>query len=1055
MTEKPAAPQKSDVNDERNWVEFFDSTGQSLFVNVITRGTFLREDIELEKRADRARRDSAVFLEAWQKEQEKERALSKQRANQSSQELEVDDDDEVSDLSPEKVHATLQRIQTQLARLLKAPLYDRHKFPLERSHMILEGVVSPLSIRDDADRSTKRRAVFTNLCALEVTIIDQTQAVLDQFFDVLFSASGLKTFGTVGREPVVRALAVQIQQLGEFHSKFLAELRQRTENWTAQTKIGDLILTWGPQFRLHAQYAKDYPEARLIMERAAAASVMFGKHFKDAKFAQTSAESMLDSPLFHLARVHLLISKMFGLTNRSHPDYSDLEKCVRMCIAAQEDVNEAEWMSSASNKAALAALAQQFDAPLELGTHPRKMIKEDRLCVMNPTSGPKFFHFHLLSDALLYSTFLDERPGVPTKLSLARAFDLSQLSIVRPITPQQSTRSLVSPTGQAFPMSSKTSFQLGYNDRVIVVQTRSQHEKRAWVGAIRHAIEHAKIRTEKAPSVAVWTNNTATNRCMLCQKEFSMTRRRHHCRSCGKLVCDPCSNQRKLISHVSPTPVRVCKGCADPDASNSLLPVEGEGSSDESVDGSERSVSRSSSVRRLQPSSPPRSPPRSIRELTVVNISKPKFALDMDSTHEMLIQQDVHYALVHELIASEQEYVADLEICFAFVVKPLLAAPEIIPGASRARPMAHSRGPSLAKHEAEAAKLSEEEIKELRDLLGLIQPIYTQNLVLLTRLIEKSSSSCWTSTSHVNGLFANNSSAFASYVVYAQSYGRIEPTLAKIPNVVGNIDRQSVLREKSTREKPYTVRSLLKFPTMRIAQYIWYFQQLVDAGATVYAASLAEMQRHNSTLVNTESKDKLTKLEARFAGGKVVLAKDSRMLVKEGILTRITRRGMRSFYFHLFNDLLLYSDVLKNGTYNLHHSFELHFVSVVEPIGCPQPFALQINSPQKSFVIVCDSKDDKAAWEANLHQCIAETKKINGENNGNGLVAPVWTQDHLSTCCVLCQSAFTAIKRRHHCRACGILVCNQCSRTRQLLPNVDKNAVRICDSCTHLNSGLR
>lgn len=153
-------------------------------------------------------------------------------------------------------------------------------------------------------------------------------------------------------------------------------------------------------------------------------------------------------------------------------------------------------------------------------------------------------------------------------------------------------------------MSSKTSFQLGYNDRVIVVQTRSQHEKRAWVGAIRHAIEHAKIRTEKAPSVAVWTHNTATNKCMLCQKEFSMTRRRHHCRSCGKLVCDPCSNQRKLISHVSPNPVRVCKGCVGTDGvSNGSLPVETDGSSDESVD-DDRSHSRNSSMKKLQPASP-------------------------------------------------------------------------------------------------------------------------------------------------------------------------------------------------------------------------------------------------------------------------------------------------------------------------------------------------------------------------------------------------------------------------------------------------------------------
>lgn len=139
----PVAPQTLDPNDEKNWVEFFDSSGQSLFVNIVTRGTFLREDAELKKRADRARRDSAVFLEAWQKEQEKEKMLLKRATQQANQELEIEDEeDEVSDLNTEKVDAMLRRIQGQLTKLLKTPLYDRHKFPLERSRVILEGVVS-------------------------------------------------------------------------------------------------------------------------------------------------------------------------------------------------------------------------------------------------------------------------------------------------------------------------------------------------------------------------------------------------------------------------------------------------------------------------------------------------------------------------------------------------------------------------------------------------------------------------------------------------------------------------------------------------------------------------------------------------------------------------------------------------------------------------------------------------------------------------------------------------------------------------------------------------
>ena len=58
--------------------------------------------------------------------------------------------------------------------------------------------------------------------------------------------------------------------------------------------------------------------------------------------------------------------------------------------------------------------------------------------------------------------------------------------------------------------------------------------------------------------------------------------------------------------------------------------------------------------------------------------------------------------------------------------------------------------------------------------------------------------------------------------------------------------------------------------------------------------------------------------------------------------------------------------------------------------------------------------------------------------------------DALRLECPQCDSLFTRLKRRHHCRLCGDVVCHECSKTNTILPLPGKEfekEVRICDAC--------
>lgn len=54
--------------------------------------------------------------------------------------------------------------------------------------------------------------------------------------------------------------------------------------------------------------------------------------------------------------------------------------------------------------------------------------------------------------------------------------------------------------------------------------------------------------------------------------------------------------------------------------------------------------------------------------------------------------------------------------------------------------------------------------------------------------------------------------------------------------------------------------------------------------------------------------------------------------------------------------------------------------------------------------------------------------------------------------CQICQKKFTSIRRKHHCRSCGKILCNSCSKSKILLKSLGYNTKkRICEECKEKN----
>lgn len=102
---------------------------------------------------------------------------------------------------------------------------------------------------------------------------------------------------------------------------------------------------------------------------------------------------------------------------------------------------------------------------------------------------------------------------------------------------------------------------------------------------------------------------------------------------------------------------------------------------------------------------------------------------------------------------------------------------------------------------------------------------------------------------------------------------------------------------------------------------------------------------------------------------------------------------------------------------------------------------------------VLSSSDDSASIRNIPSQSNDEYSMNESNSTGSltsapdlGRVPPYWIPDNMTNQCMLCDAKFTAFRRRHHCRACGLLLCSSCCSEKFFLHYMNGDG-RICKPC--------
>ncbi|XP_009572066.1 PREDICTED: zinc finger FYVE domain-containing protein 16 [Fulmarus glacialis] len=75
-------------------------------------------------------------------------------------------------------------------------------------------------------------------------------------------------------------------------------------------------------------------------------------------------------------------------------------------------------------------------------------------------------------------------------------------------------------------------------------------------------VESLKIPAALSQKQPLWVPDSEAPNCMNCQVKFTFTKRRHHCRACGKVFCGGCCKRKCKLQYMEKE-ARVCTGCYD------------------------------------------------------------------------------------------------------------------------------------------------------------------------------------------------------------------------------------------------------------------------------------------------------------------------------------------------------------------------------------------------------------------------------------------------------------------------------------------------------------
>ncbi|KAJ7316836.1 hypothetical protein JRQ81_002998 [Phrynocephalus forsythii] len=414
--------------------------------------------------------------------------------------------------------------------------------------------------------------------------------LLDQVFCTRLNEAGIPS-------DVVTGIFSNISSIYRFHEQFLLpELKTRiTEEWNINPRLGDILQKLAPFLKMYGEYVKNFDRAMDLvntwMQRSSSFKDVIQNVQKQEICGNLTLQHHMLEPVQRIPRYELLLRIILKNFLESHQTGKMLKVCtVLIYIESLELISTAANHSNAAIRKMekmhkLLEVYERLGGEEDIVNPANELIKEghiQKLSAKNGTAQDRYLF--LFNSMVLYC--VPKLRLIGQKFSVREKLDIAGLQV------QEIVKQNVAHT-----------FSITGKKRSLELQARTEEEKKEWIQVIQATIEKHKqnsetfkafnnsfsqedehlpdssiastssvesmpgtdgISTSGGPECCRKSSKSKREKekqaCKSCSESFnSITKRKHHCKQCGAVICAKCSEFKIFADNSRQN--RVCKDC--------------------------------------------------------------------------------------------------------------------------------------------------------------------------------------------------------------------------------------------------------------------------------------------------------------------------------------------------------------------------------------------------------------------------------------------------------------------------------------------------------------